>query len=72
MASDHRMEWISAIVLSIAALATSRATYEAGLWDGQQAADYSQANAFYIKSANVALQGDAAMTPSRSACSIPG
>jgi hypothetical protein len=61
--SDERttdvLEMLSAIILSIAALASSWATYQSGLWDGEQAANYSSANALRIEASRVALEGDA-------------
>jgi hypothetical protein len=53
------LETVSAIILSIAALASSLAVYQAGLWDGQQAAHYSRANAVRIVASRAALEGDA-------------
>src|SRR5262249_10362003 len=62
MANDQdkvdRLEVASAVVLSIAALASSWASYQAGLWDGEQAAHYSRANALRIEASRVALEGD--------------
>ncbi|MES1198649.1 MAG: hypothetical protein ABUS48_01560 [Pseudomonadota bacterium] len=40
----------SALALSAAALVTAYASYQAELWDGQQAAFYSQANALHTES----------------------
>ena len=54
-----RLEVASAVILSIAALASSGASYEAGLWDGEQAAHYSQASALRIQASRAALEGDA-------------
>ena len=54
-----RLEAASAIVLSIAALASSWASYQAGLWDGEQAAHYSRTNALRIEASRIALEGDA-------------
>lgn len=56
------LEVASAIVLSIAALASSGASYQAGLWDGEQAAHYSRANALRVQASRVALEGDAVRT----------
>lgn len=53
------LEAASAIVLSVAALASSWASYQAGLWDGEQAAHYSRANAMRIEASRIALEGDA-------------
>jgi len=60
--SDQRtdgLEIASAIVLSIAALASSWAAYQAGLWDGEQAAHYSRTNALRTEASRVVLEGDA-------------
>lgn len=48
-------EVVSAIVLSAAALCTTFAGYQADLWDGEQAAHYSQANALRTESSRAAL-----------------
>jgi hypothetical protein len=53
-----RLEIASAIVLSVAALASSWATYEAGLWDGEQATHYTRANNLRIEASRMALEGD--------------
>lgn len=60
--SDERtdaLEIASAIVLSVAALASSWASYQAGLWDGEQAAHYSRTNALRTEASRVVLEGDA-------------
>ena len=48
MAEDDKsvdaLEVASAIIISIAGLGASWASYEAGLWDGDQAAHYTRAN----------------------------
>jgi hypothetical protein len=54
-----RLEVASAVILSIAALASSGASYQAGLWDGEQAAHYSQAGALRVEASRAALEGDA-------------
>jgi hypothetical protein len=54
-----KLEVASAIILSIAALAASGASYQAGLWDGEQAAHYSQAGALRVEASRAALEGDA-------------
>jgi len=54
-----KLEVASAVILSIAALASSGASYEAGLWDGEQAAHYSQAGALRVEASRAALEGDA-------------
>lgn len=53
------LEIASAIVLSIAALASSWASYQAGLWDGEQAAHYSRTNALRTEASRAILEGDA-------------
>lgn len=53
------LEAASAIILSIAALTSSWASYQAGLWDGEQAAHYSRTNALRIEASRAALEGDA-------------
>ena len=53
------LEIASAIIISVAGLGSSWANYEAGLWDGEQAAHYSQANAKRVQATRVALEGDA-------------
>lgn len=53
------LETASAIILSISALASSLAAYQAGLWDGEQAAHYSRANAERTQASRAALAGDA-------------
>jgi hypothetical protein len=54
-----RIEVASAIVLSIAALASSWATYQASLWDGEQAAHYSETNSLRTQASRAAIEGDA-------------
>lgn len=54
-----RLEMASAVILSIAALGSSWASYQAGLWDGEQASHYSRANALRIEASRAALEGDA-------------
>lgn len=53
------LEIASAIVLSVAALASSWASYQAGLWDGEQAAHYSRTNALRTEASRASLEGDA-------------
>ncbi|HKR88161.1 MAG TPA: hypothetical protein VJS38_08280 [Phenylobacterium sp.] len=53
------LEIASAIVLSVAALASSWASYQAGLWDGEQAAHYSRTNALRTEASRAILEGDA-------------
>lgn len=52
------LEVAGAVILSVAALVSSWASYQSGLWDGDQAARYSQANAERIKATRSALEGD--------------
>ncbi len=53
-----RLEVASAVVLSIAALASSAASYQAGLWDGEQAAHYTRASVLRVQASRAALEGD--------------
>jgi hypothetical protein len=53
------LEVASAVVLSISALASSWASYQAGLWDGEQAAHYSLANTYRTQASRAAIEGDA-------------
>ncbi len=57
-----KLEVASAVVLSIAALASSWASYQAALWDGEQAAHYSRGNALRTQASRAALEGDAMQT----------
>ena len=60
-AGDGRDNWVEiviAVVLSAGALMTSWATYQAALWDGEQAANYSRANALRVVSTRVRLEAD--------------
>jgi hypothetical protein len=52
-------EIASAIIISIAGLGSSWATYQAGLWDGEQAGHYTRANNLRVKASQTALEGDA-------------
>jgi hypothetical protein len=54
-----RIEIASAVILSIAALASSWAAYQAGLWDGEQAARYSETNTLRTQASRAAIEGDA-------------
>ncbi|EJL25617.1 hypothetical protein [Novosphingobium sp. AP12] len=47
---------LAAIVLSIAALLTSWASFQAALWDGEQAASYTQAGATRVKASLLATE----------------
>jgi hypothetical protein len=51
-------EMATAVVLSVAGLFTSWAGYQAALWDGEQAAHYSQANALRTTASRQALEAD--------------
>ena len=50
------LEIASAIVLSISALMTSWASYQASLWDGEQAAHYTLANARHMAAARLSTR----------------
>jgi hypothetical protein len=54
-----RLETASAVVLSLAALASSWAVYQASLWEGEEASQYSRTNALRIQASRAALEGDA-------------
>ena len=56
--TSDRLEVSNAIVLSLAGLASAWATYQASLWDGEQAAHYSRANALRIQASRERLEGD--------------
>jgi hypothetical protein len=51
--SEARIEIVTVISLSIAALLTSWAGYQAALWDGQQAMHYSRANSIRTAAAGM-------------------
>ena len=54
--------WLEAMIvitLSVAALTTTWSTYQAALWDGEQAANYSRANALRIESTKASARADA-------------
>ncbi|MEO8108195.1 MAG: hypothetical protein ABI720_12860, partial [Actinomycetes bacterium] len=51
---ERRFEIVSAIILSLAALATAFAGYQASLWDGVQSSDYGKASALRVTSAEKA------------------
>jgi len=60
-ADSGRGNWIEiviAVVLSTGALTTSWATYQAALWEGRQAANYSRANALRVVSTRALLAAD--------------
>jgi hypothetical protein len=46
---------VSAVVLSAAALATAYASYQAELWDGEQAALYTEANGYRVAASEASL-----------------
>ncbi|HEX7857123.1 MAG TPA: hypothetical protein VF503_25860 [Sphingobium sp.] len=50
------VEGIAALVLSIAALLTSWASFQAALWDGEQAAAYTQAGAARVRAGLLATE----------------
>ena len=52
---DRITELVSASVLSAAALLTAIASYQADLWDGEQAARYAQAGALRVEASRAAL-----------------
>ena len=56
---DNWIEVVIAIVLSAGGLMTSWASYQAALWDGQQAAHYSRANALRVMASRAQLESDA-------------
>lgn len=56
---DSRIEVVIAVVLSVSGLMTSWASYQASLWDGEQAAHYSRANALRVMSSSAELEADA-------------
>jgi hypothetical protein len=55
---DGWIEVVIAIVLSVAGLMTSWSSYQASLWDGEQAAHYSQANTMRVDSSNAKLAAE--------------
>lgn len=50
-------EGAAALVLSVAAFATSWSGYQAALWDGEQAAHYTEAGAVRVASGRASTQG---------------
>jgi len=54
-----RLETASAVVLSLAALASSWAVYQASLWEGEEASQYTRASALRIQASRTAIEGDA-------------
>ncbi len=55
---DERLEIASAVVMALSALMSSWASYQAALWDGEQAANYSRANALRIQASREATRAD--------------
>lgn len=53
-----RLEATSALVISIAALLSAWAAYQATLWDGEQSSRYIRANALRINASRAALADD--------------
>jgi hypothetical protein len=53
-----RLEIVSAVVLSVAALGSSWAAFEAGVWDGEQAAHYTRSESLRVQASRTALEGD--------------
>lgn len=54
--------WLEVLIvgtLSVAALTTTWSTYQAALWDGEQAANYSRANGLRIEASKAAARADA-------------
>lgn len=52
------LEGLVAVSLSVAALTTTWSTYQSALWDGEQAANYSRANALRIEASRAAARAD--------------
>jgi len=53
--SNGPIEIVVAIVLSVAGLSSSWASYQAALWDGEQASHYSLANALHTQASSASL-----------------
>ncbi len=51
-----RLDLASAVVLGVAALATAYASFQAELWDGEQAALYTEANALRVEASEASLR----------------
>jgi hypothetical protein len=60
--SDGWLELASVVVLSVAAFLSSWGAYQAALWDGEQAANYSRANALRIEASSAAAEANALST----------
>jgi hypothetical protein len=56
MIIGHPVEVVTAISLSVAALLTSWAAYQAALWDGAESAEYSRANVDRTEAAQLATR----------------
>lgn len=61
--AKHQVDppWLEALIvvsLSVAALTTTWSTYQAALWDGEQAASYTRANALRIEGAKASARAD--------------
>src|SRR5262249_30179163 len=52
---NQKLDLLSAIVLSAAALLTTYASYQCELWGGEQAANYSRANAIRVEASRASL-----------------
>lgn len=52
------LEGLIVVSLSVAALTTTWSTYQAALWDGEQAASYSRANGLRIEGSKAAARAD--------------
>ena len=57
-AVERRFEIVSTIILSLAALATAWAGYQASLWDGIQSSDYGKASGLRTMSAQKATEAN--------------
>jgi hypothetical protein len=53
---DAGLEIATAIVLTLAALLTSWAAYQGSLWDGEQAANYTKANAQHMEAGRLSTR----------------
>lgn len=54
--TTSRLDLLSAVVLGVAALATAYASYQAELWDGEQAALYTEANSLRVEASQASLR----------------
>ena len=57
-AVERRFEIVSTIILSLAALATAWAGYQASLWDGNQSSDYGKASGLRTMAAQKATEAN--------------